>query len=273
MNKIDFAVVLSADGCNPNGDPVNGNIPRINYDGYGEMSTVCIKRKMRNRMEMLGHEILLSNDPNNELHSVSARVKAANLSNKISEAEYKKIACEKWMDVRAFGQLFAFKHRGSEKGKGVSISVRGPVSVTLAASVATVELQQMTVTGSVNREKNQDERDNTTMGMKYYIRKAAYVFYGAISPQLAELTGFSEEDVKVIKEILCTLFVGDESESRPAGSMAVQEVYWWEHNCQAGQYSSAVVHHSLHLQPQDTYPFFSSKLDELPNLTPEIIKA
>ena len=63
-NKIDFAVVFSVNGANPNGDPLNGNRPRVNYDGMGELSDVCIKRKIRNRLMEAGHKIFVQSDDN-----------------------------------------------------------------------------------------------------------------------------------------------------------------------------------------------------------------
>ena len=83
------------------------------------------------------------------------------------------------------------------------------------------------------------------MGMKHRVDKAVYVTYGSMNPQLAERTGFSNADADTIKSVLPRLFEGDASSARPEGSMAVEKVIWWEHNCKAGQYSSAKVHRTL----------------------------
>lgn len=107
------------------------------------------------------------------------------------------------------------------------------------------------------------------MGMKHRVDSGIYVTYGSMNPQLAERTGFSDEDAAVIKAILPRLFENDASSARPEGSMAVRKVIWWEHNCKAGQYSSAKVHSTLtvnadgsyslanldHLQPQEVDGF------------------
>lgn len=272
MNKIDFAVVFSVENANPNGDPVNGNMPRQDYDGYGEVSTVCIKRKIRNRMEMTGHKILQTANTKDGTHSISAIAKAEGLNEKLPPSEFKKQAAKIWTDVRAFGALFGYKFKGSEKGSGVSIGIRGPVTVTQATSLDIIDVKRIDITGVLNKKDNKPVKDTTTMGVQYRVNKAAYVFYGSINPQLADLVGFSADDAQLIKDSLCSLFEGDESEARPAGSMAVQEIYWWEHNCPSGQYPSVRVHKSVEFAPKDTYPYFESKMAPLPNLKTEIIR-
>ena len=272
MNKIDFAVILSVENCNPNGDPVNAaNMPRQDYDGYGEMSDVCLKRKIRTRMKAMGYNILMAADLDNNLLSVASKVEAAGLTNKLPCDEFIATACNTWIDVRAFGQVFAYKGE-EKKGKGVSIGIRGPVTVTMARSIDLVDIVGLQITKTINAVKNTLKKDRTTMGQRYIVRKGAYIFYGSIIPQLAEKTGLSEQDVKTIKYALCTLLEGDESSARPSGSMAVQEVYWWEHNCPSGQYPAARVHRSLHLTAQETYPFFTAEIETIPGLTPEIIR-
>ena len=86
------------------------------------------------------------------------------------------------------------------------------------------------------------------MGMKHRVDAGVYVFYGSMNPQLAERTGFSDEDAEAIKEVLPKLFENDASSARPEGSMEVMEVIWWKHDTKAGKYSSAKVHRSLTVQ-------------------------
>lgn len=104
------------------------------------------------------------------------------------------------------------------------------------------------------------------MGMKHRVDKGIYVTFGSMNPQLAERTGFSDEDAIVIKEVLPRIFENDASSARPEGSMEVLKVIWWEHNCKSGQYSSAKVHHSLKVHTDGTY-----ELTPLPKLVPEEI--
>ncbi|MFD0871091.1 type I-C CRISPR-associated protein Cas7/Csd2 [Paenibacillus residui] len=248
--KIDFAVVLTVRNANPNGDPLNGNRPRQNYDGHGEISDVCIKRKIRNRLQDMGESILVQSDERRDdgYRSIKDRVDGNEELQKYAKGKtkdnilYSKIACESWMDVRSFGQVFAFS--GSE----VSIGIRGPVSIHTAVSLDPIDISTMQITKSVNsttNTKDPDKKTSDTMGLKHRVDYGVYVFYGSINPQLAEKTGFTYEDAEKIKQALITLFANDTSSARPDGSMEVNKVYWWEHNSKLGQYSSAKVHRTL----------------------------
>ncbi len=273
-NKIDFAALISVTMANPNGDPLNGNRPRTNYEGYGEISDVCIKRKFRNRMQDLGHPIFVQSDDrcDDGFTSLSERAKKS-LEKTKDRDSYARAACEKWMDVRSFGQVFAFK---GNQADGVSIGIRGPVSIHQAVSLSPVEALSMQITKSVNGEPS-EKRSSDTMGSKHLIRYGLYLIKGSINVQLAQKTGFSEADAQVIKEALRTLFQNDASSARPEGSMEVYKVYWWEHNCPSGQYSSAKVHRSLHVKLKEagTMPTcpedYEITLDELPGLCCEVI--
>ena len=251
-NKIDFAVVFSVKKANPNGDPLNGNRPRVDYDGYGEVSDVCLKRKLRNRLQSLGQAIFVQSDENRKDEHRSLkdrfdkndRIKAA----KGDRQKQAHIACETWYDVRAFGQVFAFGKTDDENS--VSIGIRGPVTIQNAVSIEPVDVSSMQITKSVNLEtgKDPDKKGSDTMGMKHRVDFGVYVTYGSINCQLAEITGFSENDGKILLETLKTMFMDDVSSARPDGSMEVLKVIWWKHNNKSGQYSSAKVHRSLVVQ-------------------------
>ncbi len=287
QNKIDFAVVLRVRRANPNGDPLNGNRPRTDYDNYGEMTDVCNKRKIRDRLlerwvaagkkEDDGNEIFVQSDDRKEDEYKSLRARAeAGLGNKLGSTQTVELACKKWVDVRAFGQLFALK--GGKKAKkgeenegegdtGVSIGIRGPVTVQSAFSVAPVDIASTQITKSVSGEDTKDgKRSSDTMGTKHRVENGVYVFFGSMNPQLAQKTGFSDADAEAVKQVLPRLFENDESSARPAGSMEILKVIWWKHNCKAGQYSSAKVHRSLTVKPDGNI-----ELAPLSGLTPEII--
>ena len=274
QNKIDFVALVSVSMANANGDPLNGNRPRTDYNGFGEISDVCIKRKIRNRMQDLGHKVIVQSDDrcNDGCGSLSERA-AAVLKGVKNREEYAQKACETWMDVRTFGQVFAFK--GKDAG-GVSVGVRGPVSIHQAVSVSPIEVQSLQITKSVNGEPG-EKRSSDTMGMKHFVQFGLYDLKGSINVQLAEKTGFTEEDAQVVKECLRTLFVNDASAARPDGSMEVVKLYWWRHNCKEGQYSSARVHRSVKVALKDPELIPSSvgdyviTLDELPGLEPEVV--
>jgi len=279
INKIDFAVIVSAKNANPNGDPLNGNRPRENYEGYGEISDVCIKRKIRNRLQDMGKEIFVQSDERRSDGFRSLKDRAdgcAELKKVIKDKEqYAVVACDKWIDVRSFGQVFAFK---SGDDNSVSIGIRGPVSIHTAVSVSPVEISSMQITKSVNGETNKDpdKKSSDTMGMKHRVEFGLYKIYGSINHQLATKTGFSDEDSELIKQALITLFENDCSSARPDGSMEVCKVYWWKHNCPTGQYSSAKVHRTLKIAPipgdnePKSFNDYSITLENLEGLKPEI---
>jgi len=287
QNKIDFAVIFRVTNANPNGDPLNGNRPRTDYSNYGEMSDVSIKRKIRDRLLERwidagrnddGNMIFVQSDDRKADDAKSLRARAEVwLGKELGSDKTADLACKKWLDVRAFGQLFALKSNkkagkknedgsDAEGDTGVSIGIRGPVTVQSAFSVEPIDITSMQITKSVSGEGDGSKRGPDTMGMKHRVDHGMYVFKGSMNPQLAEKTGFSDADAKAIKEVLPKLFENDESSARPAGSMEVLKVIWWHHGSKAGQYSSAKVHGTLIVRPDGSYV-----LSSLEGLAPEEI--
>ncbi len=277
-NKIDFAVIVCVNHANPNGDPLTGNRPRTTFEGYGEISDVAIKRKIRNRLMNMGYSIFVQPDESREddHRSLRARAEETLKVDPKDDKKYREAACKQWLDVRAFGQVFPYK--GEKKGQGASIGIRGPVSIHNAFSVTKVEnhITSIQITKSVSGEGGEGgKRASDTMGMKHRVDHGVYVFYGSMNPQLATKTGFTDEDAQAIKETLRILFRNDASSARPEGSMEVYKVYWWEHNNPNGQYSSAKVHRLLDVKPKKDDPRsiedYSISLNELPGLKCEVI--
>ncbi|MDB5987779.1 MAG: hypothetical protein JWR16_2832 [Nevskia sp.] len=274
QNKIDFALVLRVHNANPNGDPLNGNRPRTDYSGLGEITDVCIKRKIRDRLQEAGQNIFVQSDDRKIDGETSLRNRAESATNGIGKDRFKKgaskdettkVACAKWFDVRAFGQVFAFGKDGD--ASGVSIPVRGPVTIQSAFSKEPVSITSTQITKSVSGEGDGSKRGSDTMGMKHRVDHGIYECYGSINPQLAERTGFSDDDAEIIKALLPKLFENDASSARPDGSMEVLKVIWWKHNCKPGQHSSAKVHRSLTINADG-----SIEIQNLAGLTPEIIE-
>jgi CRISPR-associated protein Csd2 len=233
-----------------------------------------LKRKIRDRLQENGYAIFVqANDRKND-SAKSLRDRAEKfLGDKLSSAEQTiPAACEKWFDVRAFGQIFPFKRKGKAKdedgkGEGISIPIRGPVSIGSAFSVQPVDVASTQITKSVNLEGDSDVKlSPDRMGMKHRVERGIYVFFGGMNPQLAEKTGFGDEDAEAIKKVLPRIFENDASSARPEGSMEVLKVIWWKHNCKSGQYSSAKVHRSLKVKPDGTF-----ELERLEGLDPEQI--
>jgi CRISPR-associated protein Csd2 len=275
-NKIDFAIIFSVKNANPNGDPLNGNRPRIDYENRGEITDVCLKRKIRDRLQEIGESIFIQSDEKKTDGMASLKNRAESeefgLGKKMFDAkktnkdETAKLACQKWIDVRSFGQVFAFGK--TDDAAGLSLAIRGPVTIQSAFSIEPINIISTQITKSVSSEGDGSKKGSDTMGMKHRIEgKAVYVAYGAMTPQLAEKTGFSDEDAEIIKNILPKLFEGDASSARPEGSMKVEKVIWWRHNSKLGQYSSAKVHASLKPNLDGTY-----KLNHLEGLKTEEIE-
>lgn len=271
-HKIDFAVVFSVTNANPNGDPLNGNRPRQNFEGFGEVSDVAIKRKLRNRLQDLGEAIFVQSDDraNDGFKSLNDRAESVPELAKIKKDKkgnadtFALIAAQNWFDVRAFGQVFAFK------GDTLSVGVRGPVSIHPAISIAPIDITSTQITKSVNSVTG-DKKGSDTMGMKHRVDFGVYKFVGSINTQLAEKTGFTNEDAEKLKEALVSLFENDASSARPEGSLEVKKVIWWEHSSKLGQYSSAKVHRALTVSLEDgsqeptidVTPLEGLKVDEL----------
>ena len=291
--KIDFALIIGVKNANPNGDPLNGNRPRADFSGIGEMTDVCLKRKIRDRLQENGEMIFVqanerkddgmvslknrydgfikhleekNNSQATDLLGDEVETKSKKKTSKkdVKKDEIAKSACENWFDVRSFGQVFAFSGKDED---GVSIAVRGPVTLHSAYSIEPINITSTQITKSVNGDGDSDvKKSSDTMGMKHRVDSGVYVAYGAMSPQLAERTGFSDVDAEKIKTVLSQLFEGDASSARPEGSMQVLKLIWWEHNCKSGQYSSAKVHGSLKVNADGSYV-----LNKLEGLEPEPI--
>ncbi|WP_198335049.1 type I-C CRISPR-associated protein Cas7/Csd2 [Psychrobacter namhaensis] len=287
VNKIDFALIIGVNNANPNGDPLNGNRPRTDFAGNGEITDVCLKRKIRDRLQESGEDIFVQSDEKKTDGMTSLKNRAydeevglgknAFEANKKENIEAKRDetaqkACDKWFDVRAFGQVFAFK-ADTKGADGVSIPIRGPVTIQSAFSLQPVDITSTQITKSVSGEGDGTKKGSDTMGMKHRVDEGIYVTYGAITPQLAERTGFSDTDAEKIKEILPKLFEGDASSARPEGSMQVKKVIWWAHNSKSGQCSSAKVHRSLKELLNNNGEFDEDALKSaLEGLEPDIIE-
>lgn len=235
-NKIDFMVTIEVREANANGDPLSGNMPRTDAKGHGLISDVAIKRKIRNRMQDFGHPTFVQAGDRIEDEFLSLEKRFSNQFNAKDSDEYIEEQANKlWLDVRSFGQVFTYLKK--------SIGVRGPVSINMAKSLEPIVISSLQITRSTNgmEAKNESGRSSDTMGMKYFVDYGVYLLKGSINPNFAEKTGFSTEDVEVIKQALVSLFENDASSARPEGSMRVREVFWFTHSNKLGNISSARV--------------------------------
>jgi CRISPR-associated protein Csd2 len=275
--KIDFAVVIEVKNANPNGDPLDEGRPRVTQDGLGEISDVCLKRKIRNKLMEMGESIFVQSEENkcDEFNSLQSRAKNVLGADLYTEKSLKDKSCKTWFDVRAFGQLFAFP-KGKNKEQTVSVGIRGPVSIQPAFSKDPVITESIQITKSVNGVEAEEGKikGHDTMGKKSRIAYGVYVTYGSIHPQLAEKTNFSQEDADKLKQALIGMFDNDVSASRPSGSISVVKLIWWEHDCKNGQLPSYKVHSSLEIEKKIDNPSclndYSIKVNQIENLKCEV---
>ena len=261
-HKVDFMVTVEVREANANGDPLSGNMPRTNAANQGLISDVAIKRKIRNRMQDLGHTIFVQANDRIEdgLNSLEKRF-TTQFTGKESDEEINEKANQLWMDVRSFGQVFTYL-------KDRSFAIRGPVSVSMAKSLDPIIISSLQITRSTNgvEPKKAGGRSSDTMGTKHFVDYGVYVIKGSINPNFAEKTGFSDADAEIIKEVLVSLFENDASSARPEGSMRVREVFWFTHSNKLGNVSSARVFDLIEFdkekQDKDSYDDYSIHLNQ-----------
>lgn len=262
-NKVDFIFTIEVEGANPNGDPLTGNMPRVDGRGYGEISDVCLKRKIRNRMQDMGHDIFVkaADRSDDGFKSLEKRFESS-FDKTTDDDKVEKKANLQWMDIRSFGQVFTYQKR--------SLGIRGPVSISVAKSVDPIETTTMQITKSVSgmEPKSGKTRSADTMGSKHFVDYGVYVVNGSVNCYFAEKTGFDEEDLKVLKECIRTLFVNDVSSARPDGSMEVRDIYWFNHSSKVGDVSSGkikdlLIHDELDMNALKVrYEDYNFRLDE-----------
>ena len=268
-NKVDFLMTIEVKNANPNGDPLTSNMPRIDSLGYGIISDVCIKRKIRNRMQDQfkendlgeGYDIFVkANDRiDDDFKSLEKRYKAYFDKEKDNEVIERSMN-EKWIDVRSFGQVVIFNKK--------SIGIRGPVSISISKSLDPVITETMQIVRSTNGQDAGEKRSSDTMGSKNFIDYGVYLVQGSVNSFYSERTGFDEKDLKILKEALRTLFINDVSSARPDGSMEIKEIYWFTHSNKLGNVSSAKIKQLVNYDQIDinntnpSYEDYNFRLDD-----------
>lgn len=239
MNRYDFVYVFDVKDANPNGDPDAGNLPRIDPEtGHGLVTDVCLKRKVRNYVELTRNgkegfriyfkEKAVLNAFHEEAYSfLGIEPQPNKLPKEVEKArQLTQFMCKNFYDIRTFGAVMS-----TEVNCG---QVRGPAQISFARSVDPI----VTLEHAITRSSVTNERDlekERTMGRKFTVPYAVYVAYGFVNPFLAEQTGFSEEDLALLWEALLSAFQFDQSAARPAGSMAARRLIIFEHDNQLGR--------------------------------------
>ena len=274
--KIDFTLIFEARNCNPNGDPLNGNRPRMNIEDLGEVSDVCLKRKIRNRLQQENNEIFLQSqdDADDDCKSLADRFTLAMKELELNTGKntkdmdkIKQAVCDKWIDVKTFGQVFAFN-----TVKDFSLGIRGAMSIQSAFSIDPVEIETLQITKSVNSDTKDGKKSSDTMGAKHRVNYALYRTNGSINTHFAKKNGFTNEDAEKIKYALQTLFENDASSARPEGSMRGVKLIWWEHNNLTGQMPSASLFDTVKITKKDNIEFATKLSDYDIKIEESIVK-
>lgn len=233
-NRYDFVLLFDVQDGNPNGDPDAGNLPRVDPEtGHGLVTDVCIKRKVRNFVQLSapgdGYDIFIKekavlNSMIDAAHE-EERVKTKEKGEKTEAA--RQYMCEKYFDVRTFGAVMS---TGKNAGQ-----VRGPVQLTFSRSVDPIvqlehSITRMAVATEAEAEKQQG--DNRTMGRKFTVPYALYRGHGFISAPLAKQTGFTGEDLSLLWSALSTMFEHDRSAAR--GFMNTRALIVFRHDSAMG---------------------------------------
>lgn len=245
-NRYDFVLYFDVKNGNPNGDPDAGNLPRIDPEtGKGIVSDVCLKRKIRNYVDLVKGESIDDPDTSEgekgykiyvqEAAVLNNRNKKAYVhydmkpeskklpKNKEDQIKVTKFMCDNFFDIRAFGAVMTTEINCGQ--------VRGPVQLCFAESVDRVMPMDMSITRmAVTNEK--DIEKEKTMGRKQYIPYGLYRVEGFISASLAEKTGFSNADLSLLRQALMTMFENDHSAAR--GLMSSRELVMFKHESKLG---------------------------------------
>lgn len=237
-NRYDFIYIFDVQDGNPNGDPDAGNLPRMDAEtGEGLVSDVCLKRKIRNYVQVVkgcaeGYDIFIKEKAvlNKAIEGAyeDERVKNAKEADKTDAA--RDVMCRRYFDVRTFGAVMSTGEKTKNAGQ-----VRGPIQLTFGRSVSPIISQEHSITRmAVASDKESDKQagGNRTIGRKSTVPYGLYVARGFVSANLAQQTGFSEEDLDLVWEALSNMFDCDRSAAR--GLMSARRLIVFKHNSVLG---------------------------------------
>ena len=260
-NRYEFVILFDVENGNPNGDPDAGNLPRIDPEsGYGIVTDVCIKRKIRNYVETVkedseGYKIYIKEDvPLNRSDSTAYDYLGTDdkgikdLKKKDPEVDRKirDFMCRNFFDIRTFGAVMTtFVKAALNCGQ-----VRGPVQLGFSRSIDPIVSQEVTITRVAITTEKDAESKSTEMGRKNIVPYALYRTEGYISANLArKVTGFSEEDLELLWEAIINMFEIDHSAAR--GKMAVRELIVFKHSKELGDCPAYKLFDSVRVEKKE----------------------
>lgn len=286
-NRYEFVVLFDVENGNPNGDPDAGNMPRIDPEtGYGLVTDVCLKRKIRNYVEMVkegvpGYRIYIKDGvPLNTSDREACEylgVPITSMETKALKEAFKKVKdndeqldrkirdfmCQNFYDIRTFGAVMTTFVRGALNCG----QVRGPVQLGFARSVDPILPQEVTITRVAITTEADAENKGTEMGRKYIVPYGLYRVEGYVSANLArKTTGFSEDDLNLLWTAILNMFENDHSAAR--GNMAVRELIVFKHDSEFGNapayklFDTVKVAHKPDVVAPRSYSDYTVEVDE-----------
>lgn len=243
-NRYDFVMIFDVENGNPNGDPDAGNTPRIDAEtGFGYITDVCLKRKIRNYVELCkegeeGYNILIKPDKSlNSKFTGAYEAEGLTKKQKGKKADEVKKArdfmCKNYFDVRAFGAVMS-------TGDDPCGIVRGPVQINFARSISPINIQDITITRQARTSEDRMETGETEMGRKSFIPYALYRAEGYISASLAnKITDLNDDDLELLWTAIINMFENDHSAAR--GKMCMRKLYVFKHQNVLGNCPSHIL--------------------------------
>lgn len=253
-HRYDFVMLFDVENGNPNGDPDAGNSPRVDMEtNYGYVTDVCLKRKIRNYVELIkgeeaGFSILIKADKalNSKFHAAYMSEglelgKKGNNKDDVNKA--KEYMCRNYFDVRTFGAVMS-------TGDDQCGTVRGPVQINFARSISPINIEEVTITRQARTTEERAETGNTEMGNKSIVPYALYRAEGYVSAALAnKTTNLSEEDVELLWKAIINMFEEDHSAAR--GKMCMRKLYVFQHEGVLGNCPSHILFDTIHIILKD----------------------
>lgn len=253
-NRYDFVMLFDVENGNPNGDPDAGNAPRIDPEtSYGYVTDVCLKRKVRNYVELVkegeaGYNILVKPDKAmntkfTEAYEECGLEKGKKGANKDDVLATRDYMCKNYFDVRTFGAVMS-------TGDDQCGIVRGPVQLNFARSVSPVMYQEITITRQARTTEDRRSTGDTEMGKKSIVPYALYRGEGYISAALAQkVTGFNEDDLELLWQAIVNMFENDHSAAR--GKMSMRKLFVFKHDSILGNAPSGVLFDKISVTPKN----------------------
>ncbi|MFT3990795.1 MAG: type I-C CRISPR-associated protein Cas7/Csd2 [Luteolibacter sp.] len=267
-NRYDFIYLFDAQDANPNGDPDAGNLPRVDSEsGQGLITDVCIKRKVRNFIEVVKKDapsfdiyvkekavLIRAHEKAYQAIKEDGKEQSETKAGKRKGSGEEVDAARKWMcrnfyDVRTFGAVMSTAVNCGQ--------VRGPIQLGFSRSIDPIVISEHAITRmavATEKEAEAQQGDNRTMGRKFTVPYALYQSHGFVNPFLAEQTGFNDDDLELFFQALENAFQFDQSAARPAGSMAPRGLLIFKHDSQLGKAPSHSLFDRLKIESFETTP-------------------